>query len=89
MDAEIKSLLSFMVSSAMELSNEESPYGSLRMMQTFGKMALWVTDQGLCQDRIIKDLGQRVTDGSNMALTDRPAFNDMIEDVALALIDIS
>ena len=89
MDTEIKSLLSFMVSSAMELSNEESPYGSLRMMQAFGKLALWVTDQRLCQDRIIGELGQRVTVESNTALTDRPVFNNMIEEVALALIDIS
>jgi len=79
-------IVAFMVSSAMECMNDQSPYGSLRLLESVQKLINFAQSYGISNNDTLKKIEERIEKEKGTALTDRKNFQKMIEEVALTLI---
>lgn len=89
MEQDFNRMLSFLVTSALECANEPSPYGALRLLEAARQMIEFADTYGLLREAALRQIAERIAAEEETALTDRPRFQKLIEEIAMTLVNLT
>ncbi len=89
MEQALCQILSFTAASALECVKDPSPYGALRLLETLQKLLELAGTYQIIQNEALLSLAERISQEKGSALTDRPRFQSLAEEIALLLVDFT
>lgn len=87
MEQDFDRLLAFLVTGALECISELSPYGALRLLEAARELIEFAEQYGLRREAALQKIAERIAAEKEAALTDRPRFQKLIEEIAMTLVD--
>jgi hypothetical protein len=80
-------LISYMVTSACTLLNENRLYGPFRLIDAASRLITLLEEEGLRSKRL-KEIRERIVAGQNCVMEDEKVFTDFLQDLVLDLIPL-